>query len=164
MTDPRTVSLTDAQLRNLEQAARASFGEDERSQVMINGTLSLITEVRKLRRLAAQVRDAQGTDLAAIEARLAAATEELPFSHEAWQILHGRAPADLRALVAEVKRLRAEDAVWEKHGLVQIVMERDRLRSEVARLQSLLETEQHAKWAVEQDLQHLAERLEKAIK
>ena len=106
----------------------------------------------------------QQPDLAAIEARLAAATEGLPFSHEAWQILHGHAPADLAALVAEVKQLRHDDAIWDKHSLVQIVTERDRLRSEVKRLQSLLETEQHAKWAVEQDLQHLAERLEVAIK
>ena len=107
MTDPRTVPLTDAQLRNLEQAARASFGEDERSQAMINGVLSLITEVR---------------------------------------------------------RLRHDDEVWGKHSLVQIVTERNELRSEVKRLQSRLETEQRTKWAVEQDLQHLAERFEKAIK
>ena len=104
-SDPRTEPLTDAQLGNLEQAARASFGEDERSQGLINGVLSLITEVR---------------------------------------------------------RLRHDDAVWDKHSLVQIVTARDEWREEVKRLQSLLETEQHAKWAAEQGKQHLAESLESA--
>ena len=56
MTDPRTVPLTDAQLENLEKAARASFGEDECSQGLINGVLSLITEVRKLRTTVAAIR------------------------------------------------------------------------------------------------------------
>ena len=161
-SDPRTVPLTDAQLENLELAARASSGEDERSQGLINGVQSLIVEVRRLRQSFDGA--APAADLPAIEARLAAATEGLPFSHEAWQILHGHAPADLAALVAEVKRLRHDDAIWDKHSLVQIVTARDEWRAEVKRLQSLLETEQHAKWAVEQDLQHLAERLEKAIK
>ena len=74
MTDPRTEPLTDAQLDNLELAARASFGEDERSQGLINGVLSLIIEVRSLRH---------------------------------------------------------DDAIWDKHSLVQIVTERNELRAEL---------------------------------
>ena len=56
MTDQRTEPLTDAQLDNLELAARASFGEDERSQGLINGVLSLIPEVRDLRITIAAIR------------------------------------------------------------------------------------------------------------
>ena len=98
MTDPRTEPLTDAQLENLELAARAIFGEDERSQAMINGVLSLITEVRRLRQ-------SFGGDAQA---------------------------ADLAALVDEVRRL-----------------------------QSLLETEQRAKWTAKQDKQHWQEEAER---
>lgn len=58
MTDPRTEPLTIAQLDNLEQAARASFGTDERSQGLINGVLSLIAEVRDLRKQVAQLAEA----------------------------------------------------------------------------------------------------------
>ena len=60
--------------------------------------------------------------------------------------------SDIRALLAEVRRLWAENEVWEKHGLVQIVKERDSLRS-------LLEVEQRARWQAEQDRQHWQEKV-----
>lgn len=53
--EQRPDRLTDAQLDNLEQAARASYGTDERSKVLINGVLSLIKEVRDLRKQVAQL-------------------------------------------------------------------------------------------------------------
>lgn len=71
--------------------------------------------------------DAGPPDLAAIEARLAAASVP-PFDFEAFCALYGHAPADLRALLAEVKRLRA-----------------------------LLETERHARLGAEQNAQHWQE-------
>ena len=102
-------------------------------------------------------------DLSAIEALLAAPEpwdqERLRF--EALCDLYG---CDLRALVDEVKRLRHDDAIWDKHSLVQIVTERDRLRSEVKRLQSLLETDQRALIAAEQDKQHWQEKAERLRK
>lgn len=49
MTETRTDPLTIEQLDNLELAARASYGMDERGQVLINGVLALIAEVKQLR-------------------------------------------------------------------------------------------------------------------
>lgn len=40
------------------------------------------------------------------------------------------------SLRAEVERMRMEHAVWEKHSLTQVVLERDSLKAEVERLKS----------------------------
>lgn len=51
--------------------------------------------------------DRQQLDLVAIETRLAAISVS-PFDFEAWLVFHGHAPADLRALLDEVKRLKLQ--------------------------------------------------------
>jgi len=58
LTEIRIERLTSVHLDNLEQAARTSFGTDERSQVLKTGMLALIAEVRDLRKQVAQLAEA----------------------------------------------------------------------------------------------------------
>ena len=49
---------------------------------------------------------------------------------ETWKQPH----KDISRLVTEIERLRAEDDIWDKHGLVNIVEERNRLRDALTKI------------------------------